>query len=105
MLASGPTPAPITTLESGGNVLATAFDPAGTHIAALLSDGTEHQSRRQTFRVRIWSLSPVALRREFRVLNLPEGIYLGDGIAMGTLRGSLRVGPGTRWITVAMALA
>jgi hypothetical protein len=105
--------APLATLDPGGHVLATAFDPTGKYLAALVLESKEKQKEDDSqfwrpssydlegppkFGVKVWTLSDFAPIADFAVLEGLKGVYLGDGIAMGGLRGQLRVGPGALWI-------
>jgi WD40 repeat protein len=121
MLQLTPTGAPITTLDPGGHVLATAFDTSGAYLAALVLENErklgeesawqfwspdEHDLQGPPrFHVKVWSLPTFSLRADFAVLEQREGIYLGDGIGMGQLHGTLRVGPDAQWVAPAMFLA
>jgi WD40 repeat protein len=121
LLKLEPTVAPLATLDPGGHVLATAFDPSGAYLAALVLETERKQKATDvyqfweptkydlreppSFHVRIWSLSTFGSSADFAVLEQREGVYLGDSIVMGALRGGLRVGPEARWVAPAMFLA
>jgi TIR domain len=121
LLSMNPPGAPSASFEPGGHVLATAFDPTGTYIAALVAATSRNDERapvanfgrpdRRDFgknpslRVKVWRLSGLMLARDFPVLERKTGIFLGDGIAMGALHGMLRLGPLARWAAPAVSLA
>jgi hypothetical protein len=121
LLKFDPNQGPLISLDPHGHTLATAFDPTGAYLAALVIDGDgkqatesawqfwqpdEHDFRaRPRFFVKIWSLATLAATAMFEVMENRSNIYLGDGIAMGALRGSLQLSTEARWAIPAMFLA
>jgi WD40 repeat protein len=117
LLNLDPDHGPAVTLDPGGHALATAFDSTGMYFAALVLDrGQDHQNEPTwqfwepetrddpKFHVKVWLLATQAEIANFEVIAERQGIYFGDGISMGSLRGLLRLGPEARWVAPAIFL-